>query len=133
MSVKFEKETFHTAAAVADAAGKGKDDFMHGIGQAITGGGGPNGYLTVSCGRVLLTCWERSRLTGRATGIPQAAAEQPAAHQDADLGHPFRPTRVFGLVDCARQEQVGPLLHLARSQDGHLRRPHQRAPWTRLD
>lgn len=52
MSVKFEKETIHTTAAVADAAGKGQGDLMHEIGQAITKGGGPNGYLAVSCGRL---------------------------------------------------------------------------------
>lgn len=45
MSVKFDKETFHSAA---DAASHHKDDLMHEIGQAITQGGGPNGYLAVS-------------------------------------------------------------------------------------
>ena len=48
MSVKFEKETVKsTTGAVADAASKGKDDFMHEVGQALTKGGGPNGYLQV--------------------------------------------------------------------------------------
>jgi hypothetical protein len=45
MSVKFEQEQ---AAAAADAASKGKDDFLHNVGEAITKGGGPNGYLAVS-------------------------------------------------------------------------------------
>lgn len=49
MSVKFEKETVKTTtAAVTDAATKGKGDFMHEVGKAITQGGGPNGYLAVS-------------------------------------------------------------------------------------
>lgn len=48
MSVKFEKETVKTTAAVADAASKGKDDLLHEVGQALTKGGGPNGYLAVS-------------------------------------------------------------------------------------
>jgi hypothetical protein len=49
MSVKFEKETIKTtAAAVTDAAGKGKDDLLHEVGQALTKGGGVNGYLMVS-------------------------------------------------------------------------------------
>jgi|TARA_R110002003_G_scaffold248_2_gene17612 hypothetical protein len=49
MSVKFEKETVKTtAAAVTDAAGKGKDGLMHEVGEALTKGGGPNGYLAVS-------------------------------------------------------------------------------------
>jgi hypothetical protein len=49
MSVKFEKETItSTTGAVADAMGKGKDGLVHEIGQALTKGGGPNGYLAVS-------------------------------------------------------------------------------------
>ena len=50
MSVKFDKETFHTTAAAVDAASKskGNEDLMHEIGNAITQGGGPNGYLAVS-------------------------------------------------------------------------------------
>lgn len=48
MSVKFDKETFHTTAAAVDAASKGNEDLMHEIGNAITKGGGPNGYLAVS-------------------------------------------------------------------------------------
>jgi len=49
MSVKFEKETVKTTtAAVADAAGKGKDDLMHEVGKALKKGGGPSGYLAVS-------------------------------------------------------------------------------------
>jgi hypothetical protein len=52
MSVKFEKETLKTTTgAVADAASKGKDDFMHEVGQALTKGGGPNGYLQVNTAR----------------------------------------------------------------------------------
>ena len=72
-------------------------------------------------------------LTARAPGLPQAAAEQPIAHQDADIGHPLWSPRVPRIVDRPRQEQVGPLLHLACSQDGHLRCLDQRAPWTRPD
>lgn len=49
MSVKFEKETItSTASGLADAAAKGKDDLLHEVGQALTKGGGPNGYLAVS-------------------------------------------------------------------------------------
>lgn len=48
MSVKFEKETVKTtAAALGDAASKGKEGLMHEVGQALTKGGGPNGYLAV--------------------------------------------------------------------------------------
>jgi hypothetical protein len=49
MSVKFEKETIvSSAAGMAGAASKGKDDLLHEVGQALTKGGGPNGYLAVS-------------------------------------------------------------------------------------
>ena len=39
--VKFEKETVKATTG-------GKEDFMHNIGEAITKGSGPNGYLAVS-------------------------------------------------------------------------------------
>ena len=53
MSVKFEKETVQTtSASVADAATKGKDDLLHEVGQALTKGGGPNGYLAVSAAQL---------------------------------------------------------------------------------
>ncbi|CAI6310896.1 unnamed protein product [Periconia digitata] len=45
MSVKFEKETVRTTEAVADAATKGGDDVLKTVGEAITKGGGPSGYL----------------------------------------------------------------------------------------
>jgi hypothetical protein len=56
MSVKFEKETVKTTEAVADAAaglaekagGKGGEDLLKEVGEAITKGGGVNGYLAVS-------------------------------------------------------------------------------------
>lgn len=48
MSVKFEKETIKTVSDAAASAGKGKDDLLHEVGQALTKGGGPNGYLAVS-------------------------------------------------------------------------------------
>jgi hypothetical protein len=48
MSVKFEKETIKTVSDAAASTGKGKDDLLHEVGQALTKGGGPNGYLAVS-------------------------------------------------------------------------------------
>ena len=39
MSVKFEKETTKTTAAIADAvSGKGGDDILHNVGEALTKG-----------------------------------------------------------------------------------------------
>ena len=56
MSVKFEKETIEaTAAAVdaaTDAATKGKDSLLRDVGEALTKGGGANGYLAVSVGPI---------------------------------------------------------------------------------
>ena len=53
MSVKFEKETTKTTAAIADAvSGKGGDDILHNVGEALTKGGGVNGYLAVSCAQL---------------------------------------------------------------------------------
>lgn len=50
MSVKFKEETVRTtsagaAASAAAVAGGKQEDFMHEVGEAITKGGGPNGYL----------------------------------------------------------------------------------------
>jgi len=65
MSVKFEKETVKTTTgAVADAAGAhlkghGKEGLMHEVGQALTKGGGPNGYLAVSLLRAAAMLGER--------------------------------------------------------------------------
>jgi hypothetical protein len=49
MSVKFEKETIEaTVDAATNAATKGKDSLLHDVGEALTKGGGANGYLAVS-------------------------------------------------------------------------------------
>lgn len=53
MSVKFEKETVEATTkaaldAVTDAATKDKDSLLHEVGEALTKGGGANGYLAVS-------------------------------------------------------------------------------------
>jgi hypothetical protein len=56
MSVKFEKETVKTTEGLAGAAagladkvkGKDGDDLLREVGNAVTKGAGPNGYLAVS-------------------------------------------------------------------------------------
>ena len=50
MSVKFEKETVKMTEEAQKAAGVGggKHDLAHGVGEALTKGGGVNGYLAVS-------------------------------------------------------------------------------------
>jgi hypothetical protein len=45
MSVKFKEET--VTQTTADTAAKGKD-LAHEVGEALTKGGGANGYLAVS-------------------------------------------------------------------------------------
>ena len=52
MSVKFEKETIKTTGPTAAGVAKGKDDLAHEVGQALTKGGGANGYLAVCVARV---------------------------------------------------------------------------------
>lgn len=64
MSVKFEKETLKTTEAVAGAAdvagkGKGKEDLLHGVGEALTKGGGPSGYLAVSSAQLVFIFTKR--------------------------------------------------------------------------
>ena len=45
MSVKFEKETVKLTEAIT---GDGKSDLARTVGEALTKGAGPNGYLAVS-------------------------------------------------------------------------------------
>jgi hypothetical protein len=69
MSVKFKEETITTkltdASTATTAAGAleslkgGKHDLAHDVGEAITKGGGPNGYLAVSCSRWVL-CYDEA-------------------------------------------------------------------------
>lgn len=47
MSVKFEKETVRTAPSPAPGPRAGKEDTMHKIGEAVTGGKSQTGYLAV--------------------------------------------------------------------------------------
>lgn len=47
MSVKFE-ETIKTATTGTIPAPSGKHDLAHEVGEALTKGGGANGYLAVS-------------------------------------------------------------------------------------
>jgi hypothetical protein len=61
MSVKFKEETITTkltdagtttlAAGAQESLKGGKHDLAHEVGEAITKGGGVNGYLAVCCSR----------------------------------------------------------------------------------
>jgi len=89
MSVKFEKETLHTTAAAADAATKGKDDLMHEIGQAITKGGGPNGYLAAYLKQLQSNPLRTKMLTsGTLSGLQEFLASW-IAHDRSKSGHYF--------------------------------------------
>jgi hypothetical protein len=50
-SVQFKEQVTRTAAVAAPVLPKGKEDLVHEIGNALTQGGGPSGYLAV-CIRV---------------------------------------------------------------------------------
>jgi len=89
MSVKFDKETIHTTAAVADAAGKGQGDLMHEIGQAITKGGGPNGYLAAYLKQLQSNPLRTKMLTsGTLSGLQEFLASW-IAHDRSKSGHYF--------------------------------------------
>jgi len=51
MSVKFEKETVRTS----NISSGGKEGLAHEVGNALTRGGGPNGYLAVRSHHVART------------------------------------------------------------------------------
>jgi hypothetical protein len=75
MSVKFEKEITKTTTT----APGGKQDLIHDVGNALTKGGGANGYLAV---RILqLNIRPNAMLTlACEAGLPQTAPGKPAAH-----------------------------------------------------
>jgi hypothetical protein len=47
-SVSFKEQVTRTATAAVPQLPKGKEDLVHEIGNALTQGGGPSGYLAVS-------------------------------------------------------------------------------------
>lgn len=59
-SVKFEKETVRST-------GGGKEDFMHNVGEALTKGAGPNGYLAVRTHVLSITMRRSSKLRAKLT------------------------------------------------------------------
>lgn len=48
MSVKFEEKTIKTTSGVRDGMKEGADELAHKLGEKLTAGGGPGGYLAVS-------------------------------------------------------------------------------------
>lgn len=72
-------------------------------------------------------------LTASRAGLSSSTPVEPAAHQDADLWHAGRPTRVPRIVDRKGSEQAWPLLHLACPEDGRVWCFCQRAAGARLD
>ncbi|KAJ4362401.1 hypothetical protein N0V83_010494 [Neocucurbitaria cava] len=90
MSVKFEKETVKTTtASVADAASKGKDDLLHEVGQALTKGGGPNGYLAAYLKQLQSNPLRTKMLTsGTLSGLQEFLASW-IAHDRSKSGHYF--------------------------------------------
>ncbi|KAF9700304.1 hypothetical protein EKO04_002003 [Ascochyta lentis] len=90
MSVKFEKETSKTTAAVADAVGgKGKDDLLHHVGEALTKGAGPNGYLAAYLKQLQSNPLRTKMLTsGTLSGLQEFLASW-IAHDRSKSGHYF--------------------------------------------
>lgn len=71
--------------------------------------------------------FHKTHLTSCPTGLPPATPILPPPHQDAHIWLPSRPARTPRLLDRPRPQPARQLLHLARSQDGRLRRLCQRA------
>lgn len=90
MSVKFEKETVKTTtSAVTGAMGKGKDDLLHEVGQALTKGGGPNGYLMAYLNQLQSNPLRTKMLTsGTLSGLQEFLASW-IAHDRSKSGHYF--------------------------------------------
>ncbi|KAF2027478.1 integral membrane protein [Setomelanomma holmii] len=91
MSVKFEKETVKTTAAgITDAAGKhGKEGLMHEVGEALTKGGGPNGYLAAYLKQLQSNPLRTKMLTsGTLSGLQEFLASW-IAHDRSKSGHYF--------------------------------------------
>lgn len=77
MSVKFEKEIIKNTPI----PGGKKHEIAHEIGERLTGGESTTGYLAVCDFHALAYSTKLQRLTGPATtGIPAAAAEEPASY-----------------------------------------------------
>ncbi|OAG02374.1 uncharacterized protein CC84DRAFT_1058188, partial [Paraphaeosphaeria sporulosa] len=92
-SVKFEKETVTKsveglAGAAADAAGKGKDDLLKNVGEAVTKGG-MNGYLAAYLKHLQENPLRTKMLTsGTLSGLQEFLASW-IAHDRSKHGHYF--------------------------------------------
>lgn len=96
MSVKFEKETtIKTTEAVANAATaagvteKGKDDLLHNVGEALTKGGGANGYLAAYLKQLQENPLRTKMLTSGALSGLQEFLASWIAHDRSKSGHYF--------------------------------------------
>ncbi|KAF2281106.1 uncharacterized protein EI97DRAFT_20361 [Westerdykella ornata] len=94
MSVKFEKETVKLTEAAQSAAagvvgGKGKEDLVHQVGEALTKGGGANGYLGAYLKQLQSNPLRTKMLTsGTLSGLQEFLASW-IAHDRSKHGHYF--------------------------------------------
>ncbi|KAF2468755.1 uncharacterized protein BDR25DRAFT_264615 [Lindgomyces ingoldianus] len=95
MSVKFEKETIKTTGAAATAAAGvvgakgGKHDLVHNVGEALTKGGGANGYLAAYLKQLQDNPLRTKMLTsGTLSGLQEFLASW-IAHDRSKQGHYF--------------------------------------------
>lgn len=107
MSVKFESRE-----QVRANLPQGKQDLAHEVGNAITRGGGAQGYLAV---RLRKSAARDSMLICAIPGLSQAATKQSSAHQDAHVRISRGTSRAARFLDRKGQEQERQLLHLACS------------------
>lgn len=92
MSVKFEKETVKVTEGVREAAAnvlEGKTDLVHEVGQALTKGGGANGYLAAYLKQLQSNPLRTKMLTsGSLSGLQEFLASW-IAHDRSKSGHYF--------------------------------------------
>ncbi|KIW03807.1 uncharacterized protein PV09_05107 [Verruconis gallopava] len=90
MSVKFKEET--VTQTIADTAARGKDvahELAHEVGEALTKGGGPNGYLAAYLNQLQKSPLRTKMLTsGTLSGLQELLASW-IAHDKSMHGHYF--------------------------------------------
>jgi hypothetical protein len=101
-SVQLKEQVTRTQQVSGNAVEKGHEGIAHEIGEALTKGGGPNGYLAV-CFQPETRELCRENLTGACKraiiGLLEATPIQSDAHEDADVGHTRRLARIPRIMD----------------------------------
>ena len=101
-----------------------KEDFAHQVGDALTKGSGPGGYLAVG-GTNHAERMDDADM--HVTVVPREASQRPPSHQDDYVWITRGGARVPSIVDRERPQQTWTLLYEPCAEDGSLRCLCQRA------